>query len=176
LYVAALAFSILQAVEPEDQFSKRDLVYGGTCLGAGILGGFLATVLWKLGLVLTGGAMGYIISLSILTLKSESFVVSPTARTVFIILCVISSAILIFFFERHLLIIGTSFSGAYSMVLGIDFFANTGFLDHLLVILETKDPPKTDSVGPAFYGLVASMFLMGLIGMLVQYKFTARRK
>jgi hypothetical protein len=168
-----LAYSVLVAVEPAEKFGSRQIVYFAVCFIAGLVGGFLATCLYKLGLALMGAAIGYIVALLILSLKNGSLIESSTGRTIFIIVFAIVGALLMLVIQRHLVIIGTSLSGSYLMLAGIDVFVKTGFADNVQISSAAKQLVTSDT-SSAVYGMIVSMFVIAIIGIVVQYRVTSK--
>ncbi|ORX83955.1 hypothetical protein K493DRAFT_320176 [Basidiobolus meristosporus CBS 931.73] len=136
---------------------------------SGLIGGFLFACLWKLGLLAIGGLGGFALSMFILSLKDGLLITNSTARYVFIGVFVVVGMVLIFFFEKPILIVGTALIGSYSLVVGVDYFVRTGFTQQLLDFLNGRGETFYHTTG-AVYGMLASLAILFLVGVFVQFK------
>ncbi|CAH1761729.1 659_t:CDS:2 [Entrophospora sp. SA101] len=89
------------------------------------------------------------------------------ARIVFIVAFAITGLILACIFEDVIIILGTSFIGAYAMILGVDMFANTGFRLSVRAFLDGTPYTTSRDVYLMLGGLIA----LFIAGSLIQYKF-----
>ncbi|KAJ3417003.1 hypothetical protein HDV05_007485 [Chytridiales sp. JEL 0842] len=168
----SLTYLIMIRLEPGGGYANRDTVLLATSLGVGIVGGFIMLCLRKLGLAAVGGIGGYALSLFILGFQSYGLIQSGVGRAIFIGIVIIICILLVFFIEKHVVIISTSLAGAYLVIFGIDMYAHVGFkeasqtffasgasMDYALFVINPKVIAMTASVGVLF-----------LIGIIVQYR------
>ncbi|KAJ3132848.1 hypothetical protein HK101_004553 [Irineochytrium annulatum] len=172
---ALLTFVIMQAIEAKTGNhygggDHRDLVYLISCVVLGILGGALLLYFWKFGMFAVGALFGFALATFILTLIPAN-TVSPTARTVIVILCAIVFGVLIHFLEKPLLIFGTAIPGSLAIMVGIDVFANVGFRGAVRSLLVGESYSITWQVG-CFLGAFA---LFSLVGVCFQFWHHRRR-
>lgn len=175
-FFGLLTFAILVNIE-----SKQGLLFGTNrpwafpvvCLAAGIVGGLLLVLLWRLGLAAIGGLLGFVVSVLILSVVSGGLLSSEIARYVFTGVLVLIGAILILFIERPILILGTAFPGSYAIFFGLDTFINTGFNQALQSFFGTG---VLYVATPAVYGMMAGTVLLALLGCGIQYRGSANSK
>ncbi|KAI9152684.1 hypothetical protein H9P43_009480 [Blastocladiella emersonii ATCC 22665] len=169
---ALVAFSVLQRVEPAAGFGNRQLVYLAVGIAAAVIGGFLLTFFYKLGMFALGAFGGYTLALFILTLKTGGLISGSTVQAVFIAICAILGGIAVFFVEPHVVRLGTAFGGSYVTFLGLDLFAKTGFADAAKEFMghPTLKPEATAGV----YGMAAGVVVLAIIGAMSQYRYTSK--
>jgi len=170
---ASIAFFVLETAEPSTQYGNRSAVYYGVIIAVGILGGMLTTFLVKLGVFAIGCIGGYSLALWILALNTDGTISTIVGQKVFIAaMALVGGCLTLFVLLDSAVKIFTSIAGAYSIVLGIDMFANTGFRDSASRFLGSGDVvynlQKT-----TIYMLVA-VPVLAILGMLVQFRLTAR--
>ncbi|KAI9145985.1 hypothetical protein BKA69DRAFT_1046660 [Paraphysoderma sedebokerense] len=68
----------------------------------------------------------------------------------------------------------TAIGGAYSIMLGIDGFAKTGFSDAVGRFVGDGKLPYNPT--PAIYAMLAGTAALAILGMVVQFRFGARGK
>ena len=125
--LAIIGYALLTQFEPTGGYDNRDLVLIFGSLAIGIVGGLLSYFIFRLGLFMMGALAGLLLALFLLSLKNGGLIPDPTGRIVFLVFMALLGGIVIQFFVKPLVIIFTSFDGAYSIVYGIDIFAQTGF-------------------------------------------------
>jgi len=147
--------------------------------GAGLCGALLFYCLRQLGYFLFGFFIGAVISSTVLGATPLVSLFTSGLIPLIVILVtglVFAFAILFEIFQRHLLIFGTSFNGAFLVGTAVDtLLLHTAFSDLLVTVLTDfyfhNAPAISDDWKP--YTLLAGLVVLGLVGMLVQYKFTA---
>jgi hypothetical protein len=111
---ASLGYLVLIRLEPEGGYGNRESVLLGGSVGVGILGGCILLCLRKLGLAAIGAIGGYALSLFVLGFQTDGLIQSGWGRAIFIIILIIIGIILVFFIEKHVVIISTSLAGGYA--------------------------------------------------------------
>lgn len=109
--------------------SPTVLLYGS--LAIGLVGGILAVLLYRLGISLLGALGGMTLALWINSLKAGGVLADKTQLTIFIIVFAVIGAIVIHFAEKIVIILCSSFAGAYSICYGIDTFTHFGYAGRL---------------------------------------------
>jgi hypothetical protein len=132
--------------------------------------------IWRLGLAAIGALGGFGLALFILSWSSNGSISSGTGRTVFIAVLAIIGSIVIQFIEKPFLIISTSFAGAFSIVYGVDIFARKGFVEAVTFFLGNDDSGGSYKVTNSVYGMLGSIIVITLIGIVVQWKFFSKHK
>lgn len=107
------------------------------CLVSAIAAGAVAVIFWKGTKFLVGAAGGFVISVFILSLKSNSLIPAPGLRWVFILICISIGFVLatIPILAIHVTLFATAAMGAAAVVLGIDCFTTGGLKEFWLFIV-----------------------------------------
>lgn len=101
---------------------------------AGIIVGVIIAKYKKIPAVILGGFLGYIAGVVLYQFFLKYISSNPAVvYWITVISCVIVLAIVAWFFYDHILILGTSFIGAYAIIRGISFMAG-GFPDERQMI------------------------------------------
>ncbi|KAK9762638.1 hypothetical protein K7432_011443 [Basidiobolus ranarum] len=143
--------------------SPPNLVIG---VVVGLIGGYLFRRFWTLGVLAIGALAGFALAMFILSLGNGFLISSSIGRTIFVILCVVVGVVLMWFFEKHTLIIGSAFFGAYLLVSGIDYFIRTGFAQHIYGFLRGGSYATSGKV----YAMIATWVVLAIIGAAIQYR------
>ncbi|KAJ3082810.1 hypothetical protein HK102_001450, partial [Quaeritorhiza haematococci] len=172
-FFSLLAFVILRGMQSNGvNFGERaGLIFLIVALVAGLLGGFLFMILWRLGLSAIGGLLGFTLAVFILSLINGGTISSGVGRSIFIAVFVIIGAIVINFVERPLLILGTAFPGSYAVFFGLDAFIRSGFNQTTLALVGGAGIYETS---PVVYGMIAGFLVLGLVGTGVQWSMSKK--
>ena len=167
-----IGYAILTKCEPSGGYSNREAVLIFGSLAFGLLGGLLGFFIFRLGLFFVGAFGGLSLSLFILSLKSGGLIQDPTGRSIFIAVLAIGGGIIIQFFVKPIVIICTSFDGAYSIVYGIDIFARTGFNQAATNWFEGKQGLSLNefTVSWKTITLLVTVLVLFIIGLVVQFR------
>lgn len=174
-----LAYIILSAAEPSSLYNNRDLVYLLGSLAVGLAVGFLFLCIWRLGLSAIGALFGYSLAIFILSWAKNGAIESSTGRSIFIGVLTLVGAIVIIFFEKPLLIVSTSFSGAFSigkscvltlLVYGVDVFAHKGFIQAVQYFTGNHYQISGYQPSNTVYGMLASILVIAVLGVVIQYR------
>ena len=171
LFFSGLAFTVLGRLQV--QFGDQtELIYFAICLGAGLVGGAITVFLWRLGLALLGGLGGFSLSMFVLSFNPSVLMTNETYRFAFIGTLALIGALLPTFFEKAVIIVSTSIVGSFMLLLGVDFFAQAGFVRILPSSLaDAKNYQFTNTT----WGFIGSFAVVALLGMIVQYNVTGRK-
>jgi len=144
--------------------------------GAGIIGGLLFVAIRKLGYFLFGFVMGVILAAVIVgATPLASLFTSGLIPLIILLSTGLVVAIATVFLERPLLIVGTSIAGAALIGTTVDalFFQSS---------LESLIPSLLENINGGFllnttwqtYLILAGIFLLAVVGVIVQFKVTAK--
>ncbi|KAI9272963.1 hypothetical protein BDA99DRAFT_499644 [Phascolomyces articulosus] len=122
--------------EPVYGYPHTEIVYICVSIGLGILGGILFMFFYPLGLYFVGALAGLFFAVYIMSWQESLVIQIKVARICFIIGVGVLFIIFVILFESYVIIFSTSFTGAYLFILGLDFFAHTGFINALLLIFD----------------------------------------
>jgi hypothetical protein len=172
-----IAYIIVINTEPSGGYANRDVIIIVAVLIVALITGLLTLCIWRLGLTLIGGLAGIALGMFILSWVSGGVIQSEVGRIVFLTLLALLGAIVIHFFVRPLLIAGTAIIGAFSFIVGVDIFAQTGFAlaaqqfinDHNALNLSAFE---TNS---RMYGMLVGFMATAIIGALFQSVHTRTR-
>ncbi|KAI8866733.1 hypothetical protein GQ42DRAFT_127802 [Ramicandelaber brevisporus] len=154
---------------PEANDRTRYLVYFGISLGLGFLLGFLFACVWFLGFAAVGALAGLSFALFLIGLKDGGLITSKGGRAGLIAGLILVFILLIFFLEKHAVILSTAGTGAWTLFNGIDMFAQTGFKD--IVANVARPDGAVYHTNGKVYGMVAGTVVVFIIGAVVQYKY-----
>ncbi|KAJ3314386.1 hypothetical protein HDV04_000348 [Boothiomyces sp. JEL0838] len=125
---ALIAFIVLNTMQYRQviSFDNPDMWYFIILLISAVVGGLVILCTWNIGAYCVGLLLGYIVSSAILQFPQFPLT-DMVYRAIFI------GAVCIFFIlitiklQTVVLIIGTSFIGSFTFVMGLDYFINSGF-------------------------------------------------
>lgn len=138
-------------------------------IGCGI--GFLFTKLVRPAGAILAGWGGFMLGLLI----NEAWLANYGSQAVFWCVCIgvaLVCAIPGFILFNQAIMISTSFIGSYFIMRGISLFAG-GFPPAMELVAEVKSGAIT-SVEPAFWGYVAGIVVVTILGSVVQFKMYAK--
>ncbi|KAJ3387510.1 hypothetical protein HDU92_001919 [Lobulomyces angularis] len=172
----SIAYIILSNVEPTSGYQTREYLYLFVSLAVGIVFGLIAMCIWRLGLLAIGAFGGFTLSLFLLSWSSDG-IFSGIGRIIFIIILVIVGAVLALIFEKLALILATSFAGAFSVIYGIDMFANAGFNVAVKSFLGNSNPEYYSqyNISRDVYIELVALVILFLLGVLVQFRINRNR-
>lgn len=129
-----------------------------TVIAAGVVGGIVGCLvmllIYKVGLFILGAGLGVLVGMAISTATGN-----PPQPAVFLVLT-IAGGILAIIFEKLMIVINTSFGGAYSVVIGISYFLTGNF---------PRPAELTETPSQYIYTAVGIWILLGLFGIATQY-------
>ena len=131
----------------------------------GVMGAAFMVTLYLVGIFCLGAVLGS--SLGIMITAGTG---SGSESVILLILAVIGG-IAALMFQKLIVIISTSINGAWGIVFGIFYFVGGGFIPIRLF----QHPESLHHMGRELYVLVICWVLLGLTGIIVQYRFTGKR-
>lgn len=137
----------------------------GAILGGGLLG-FLAYVLFFVALFILGASLGAV--LAALGLAVCGVVIPP----VFLIVPAVLGGVLALVLQKIFIIVGTSFAGSASTVAGVMTLMGKG--NELAGMFQS--PPPASTFVNIYFPRIAGWFILAVIGILVQFSLTARKR
>jgi len=142
----------------------------------GIIGGLLMVCCSRLGVAILGALALYSLGLWILGWKSGGVITSSTGRGIFLAVLVIVGFIVGFIREHETVIIGSAIVGAYSFVAGVDFYAQTGFLQQTDSFINSKNgiDNRVGGLSGEQIALLVTFIVLALLGMAVQFRWWGR--
>ncbi|KAJ1963220.1 hypothetical protein IWQ62_003286 [Dispira parvispora] len=135
----------------------------------GIAGGVLFAMVWWLGLAGVGALGGIALSTLILSFKDGGLIRSPIGRGFFIAGIAVLMILLIFLFERVIVILSTAFFGSLAAFVGLDCFIKVGYRFLLYLLLTAKTNRLMYEVNGKIYGMIGGMLGMTVLGIAIQF-------
>lgn len=171
VFGAAVGYMILKRVQPEAGYPQGEWVLLFGSLAVGLLVGSLLLCIKQLAVTLIGAAAGLFLALWLLGLRNGGLIRSDWGRLVLIAVCIILGIIAAIKLEREVVIIGTSITGSYLIVFGIDLFAQTGFTSLVQASLGgTGFNLDAFSVSGRVIALAVTFVVLAIIGSVVQHR------
>jgi MFS family permease len=162
--LSILAHTIpLESMDHED----RHAIYLGLSTFIGFIIGLFCIFFWKFGIFLIGLLGGFTFAMYLLALAPHSLISDGIWRIIFIIINAIICALLVIWFERQVIIVSTSISGAFGIGLGADIFAQTKLVSSTFEFLSAHDFDYNATDGT--YIILGCVTVLALIGMKVQF-------
>ncbi|CAG8657955.1 8117_t:CDS:2, partial [Ambispora leptoticha] len=165
LFFSSTALIILLLLDNNLDNTRSATFYFTTWLLVGLIGGLLSFFCWHLGLMLTAAYGGYALSLSLLAiLDLENHIIRWTLSIIVMILL----AIIVHYFERTVIIFTTSIAGAYTVMYGVDEFAQQGFRD--MIQLANADGFFRFNPTLGVYLMIAGVVWLAVVGIVYEYR------
>ncbi|KAL0074082.1 hypothetical protein F4703DRAFT_1936074 [Phycomyces blakesleeanus] len=136
VFFAAMTWIGLVNNEPPFGYTHNEIVYVCVPVGLGIVGAILFIFVYPIAIYFVGGLGGYFLAVFILSWKSSLVIQIEVARICFIVGLGVVMAILVFMIESYTIIFCTAFIGGYLLMLGLDLFIHTGFVNSWLLIFD----------------------------------------
>jgi len=156
-----LCYSIMTNVADYENW-----IYFVSSLAAGIILGCIMIFILPLGIFCIGALAGFFLSIWILSFVSaDAAIQEDTYRWIFIVGMALVFGVIAIFVQKILIIVSSSFVGAYLLFYGIDIYAMTGFYNAVQIIIQGESlPPLTD----ACIAMLACSFATAILGVIVQ--------
>ncbi|KAJ1928308.1 hypothetical protein IWQ60_002156 [Tieghemiomyces parasiticus] len=151
---------------PDDM--ARRIIYLVVALLLGAVFGFLYMLfLPRLGLFGIGGVGGFTLAMVLLSLCANGLIQTNYGRGIFIAVLATVFGLVIFQYTIPTLMLSTVLTGTYLLILGIDFFARSGYKDHLAAFTHATNSDFYHP-GRAAYVLVAAWIVGVPVGLVLQ--------
>jgi len=148
-----------------DIFGREQVVVILAGLVGGIIGAVLMVVLYFVGIFLLGAWLGSLLGV-LLTGGGGS-----TVETVIILVLAVIGGIVAILLQKLMIIISTALSGSWGIVSGTFHFLG-GDLGPIRSLLQYPNPRILRSMGVPGYIMLLGWVLLGIAGIVVQYKTT----
>jgi len=151
--------------------AENYIVVGGALL-AGFALGLLLLCIIKVGIFILGAAFGFLIAAALLSLKDGGLFDNYVQYTLIAALP-LAGGILAIIFEKALIILATSFGGAYAIMASVDRFAKGGFSQVIPLILQ-NEVSEIDASYVTYLEIGACVILF-VLGVYVQKEHTGKK-
>ncbi|KAJ3206815.1 hypothetical protein HDU83_005217 [Entophlyctis luteolus] len=173
-----IGYAVLVHFRPPGGYPSDNnvIMYGSGAIG--LICGALVLCLIKLTFAIIGAAGGLVLALFILGFQSFGIIQTGTNRAIFISVMCAVGAIGAFLLQKHVLILATSFVGAYSTCFGVDCFAHTGFVQASEDFLSSGNAGEFAAqfqINTQVVALSAAVAVLFVLATLVQYRISRGR-
>jgi hypothetical protein len=147
------------------------VIIGGVAGGVGgLLGGFLCWKVWKVGVFVIGAALGVVIAVVLHITVFCRLGQGNMPLIVAGVLLGLAAGVLSLRFMRKAMVLSTSALGAYATLRGVSMFVPGSYTSELDVAGEVQAGLP---VPAAMFGYLGGMALLAVLGVLVQFFYTA---
>ncbi|CAG8449666.1 12261_t:CDS:2 [Ambispora leptoticha] len=170
-YIGALiTWIILTNFEPQHYRAVVSTIILIISLVVGLIVGLLTMCCADLAIWALGGLGGYAFALFLLAFADNGIIHSHAVRAIFIVIFVVAGVILMMFFKNTVIILATAFIGAYSIMLGIDMFARTGFKESVRSFMDGQHDVVYHATTEV-YLMLAALFILFVLGTIYQWNY-----
>ncbi|KAJ1650996.1 hypothetical protein IWQ61_008336 [Dispira simplex] len=168
LICSMLVYYVCIKVRPAaiDDIPRR-VIYMVVAMLLGLVFGVALCLFNLVGLFGIGGVGGFSLSMVLLSLAEEGLIVVNWGRGLFIAFFAVAFGVLVLADTRRFLMASTVITGAYLIILGVDFFTRTGYREHLTAFTHAT-PDDFYHPGRAAYVLIAAWILAIPVGLFIQ--------
>ncbi|KAG0318840.1 hypothetical protein BGZ99_005429 [Dissophora globulifera] len=147
-------------------------------IAVGVVGGIFLVFCSRLGVAILGALALYALGLWILGWKPNGVITSNTGRIILLVALAVVGFIAGLFSPDEMVIVGTAIVGAYSFIIGVDFYAHTGFKEEADSFINSKNTIDShfDNQPAVIYAMLGSFLALAVIGMIVQFYSWGRRR
>ncbi|CAO3627852.1 unnamed protein product [Cunninghamella echinulata] len=136
IFFATMTWIGLVNNEPEFGYVNNEIVYICVSCGIGIIGALIFMFAFPIALYFVGAVCGIFFAIFVMSWKESLVIQIKIARICFIVGMGVVWAFALYLLECYIVILSTSFIGAYLFIMGLDFFAHTGFLNSWRLIFD----------------------------------------
>ncbi|KAF9157816.1 hypothetical protein DFQ26_008302 [Actinomortierella ambigua] len=146
-------------------------------IAVGIVGGLLFVCCSRLGVAVLGALALYSFGLWLLSWKSGGLLTTSTGRGILLGCLAVVGFLLGCFREKEVVIIGSAILGAFSITIGIDLFAQTGYTSEAESFINGRNTFEShfEDKSIAQYLLLGGFLLLTILGIVVQWRAFGRR-
>ncbi|KAK9692900.1 hypothetical protein K7432_014143 [Basidiobolus ranarum] len=144
------------------------------CIGSGVI---IASIFAFFGMVFVaaiGGLGGFTLAMVILSFGDGLLIQNEIGRGIFIGILVFLGIALGIFSEHHVIILSTSLSGTYNIIVGLDYFIKTGLLKHIVAFVSGESTHFYHTTAKVYLLLGALLVLFG-VSVFTQYRMFNRQ-
>ncbi|KAI8340135.1 hypothetical protein BC941DRAFT_241002 [Chlamydoabsidia padenii] len=170
VFFASMTWIGLTNNEPAFGYPHTEIVYICVSIGLGLIGAAIFMFVFTLALYLVGATAGIFFAVFIMSWKESLVIQIQIARICFIVGLGVVLAFAVYLLECYIIIFSTSFLGAYLFIMGLDFFAHTGFVNAWRLIFD-GNPNHYNAyiIGIPTYVMMAFVIFLCLVSMGWQY-------
>jgi len=166
LFITGFAFGFIITTEilrntgafSSSSSTTQDILIAGISLGVGLIGGLMLVCFWNIGIYIIGALLGLSVAGWLVSLLHLGTVLKLVLYIVFIII----GLVLVHYFERPLIIIGTAWSGASLTITGVDWVVNAG--------LTSTASNQSTGISSALWGELAGFLALFILGTIHQFR------
>ncbi|KAF9976711.1 hypothetical protein BGZ73_008018 [Actinomortierella ambigua] len=141
-------------------------------IAVGIVGGLLLVCCSRLGVAILGALALYSFGLWLLSWKNGGLLTTSTARGILLGALAVVGFLLGCCREKEVVIIGSAILGAFSITIGIDLFAQTGYTREAESFINGRNTFEShfENKSAGEYALLGGFLLLTILGIIVQWR------
>ena len=136
--------------------------------GLAIFAGWFIKKIRRIGFTLLGAALGFFGGFLFYSLVFIQWLENTYVLFTICFLCALAGGFLVWKFGKHIVVYVTAFLGAYAFIRGISIWA--GHFPNEVALYGQISSGTFDGLEPAFYGYLAGIIVLGVIGSIFQFK------
>ncbi|KAI7898101.1 uncharacterized protein BX663DRAFT_526222 [Cokeromyces recurvatus] len=172
LTFGSITWIVLANCKPEAGYSRDSITMIVVPVGVGVIGGLVYYFIWSLAMYLIGAFGGFLFATFICCWKDDFLIINIIGRYCFIGGFALVCAIIVYFAIRPVMLLTTSFVGAYIFMFGVDCLARTGFIAGPEALYNHNPRNLVQyQLGTKIYVLLAMIIFMFLMSVIWQYIF-----
>lgn len=122
--------------EPQFGYPHTEIIYICVSCGIGLIGAVIFMFVFPIALYFIGAVCGIFFAVFVMSWKESLVIQVKIARICFIVGMGVVFAFALYLLESYIVILSTSFIGAYLFIMGLDLFAHTGFINSWRLIFD----------------------------------------
>ncbi|KAI8343181.1 hypothetical protein BC941DRAFT_410630 [Chlamydoabsidia padenii] len=170
IFFASMTWIGLVNNEPATGYPHTEILYICVSIGLGLLGAAIFMFVFNIALYFVGATGGIFLAVFIMSWKESLVIQIKVARICFTVGLGVVLAFAVYLLEMYILIFCTSFLGAYLFIMGLDFFAHTGFVNAWRLLFD-GNPNHYNAyiIWIPTYVMMAMVIFLCLVSMGWQY-------
>ncbi|KAF7730812.1 E3 ubiquitin-protein ligase rad18 [Apophysomyces ossiformis] len=161
--------------QPTQGFTNNAITMIVVPAALGTLGAILLVVCWNIGIYIVGAVGGLALALFVCCWHANHVIVNDVGRACFLAGLPLVFALITFFAERHIILLSTSFTGAFVLLLGIDLLAHTQYLAGITSVLDRRHAIPYSVTRKAYVMMAVTIFVF-LVSFGWQHFYNAHRQ
>ncbi|KAI8088654.1 uncharacterized protein BX664DRAFT_331025 [Halteromyces radiatus] len=170
IFIASMTWIGLANNEPAMGYPHPEIVYICVSIGLGIIGAIAFMFMFNVALYFVGAVAGLFLAVFIMSWRESLVIQVKVARICFTVGMGVVLAFAVYLLECYIVILSTAFLGAYLFIMGLDFFAHTGFVNAWRLLFDSN-PNHYNAyiIETPTYVMLAFVILLCIISAIWQY-------
>ncbi|KAI8069387.1 hypothetical protein BC940DRAFT_318242 [Gongronella butleri] len=165
-----LTWLLLTLAEPKGGYPMQGLVYVAAAVGGGAVAGFVSLVFWKFALPSLGMLAGTFFGFYLFLWREDHVIINGYARVFTCVGMGIFMFVGAYLIESMVVVLSTSFLGAFFLVLGLDVLLHTGLAQAIRAMFDVNPytKPVVYHLDHKLYGMLSAILVVFVLGTLLQ--------